>query len=203
MIVFMESSPGIFHKYSEQYIHRSEFTFNTGLEMESLQNFIYIPLDIFRRIPHNELTELEAWLCFLGSDDPSDILRIVEQYPFFQTLYEDIVKFRYQPKELIVMYSDALKIMDENTVIYMVDEMKAEIARKDEELSQKESEITRKDEELSQKESEITRKDEELSQKETELSRQQEEIAELRSLLAVYTKNSNDETNVSGEDVVL
>lgn len=97
------------------YIHRSEFSFDTGIQVKSLENFIYISLDIFREMPHNELTELEAWMYFLASDEPTDILRIVRKCPFFQEMYQDIVNFRYHPKELIAMYSEALRIMDKNS----------------------------------------------------------------------------------------
>ena len=145
VIVLMEESPHIFHRLPGKYIHRSSFSFDTGLKMNPLSNFIYISLDIFRRMKHNNLTELEAWLYFLGSDDPADILRIVRSYPIFQKLYQDIVDFRFQPKELISMYSEALRIMDQNTVNYMIDELKAELSAQkaaySAELSQKDSEI--------------------------------------------------------------
>lgn len=86
VIVLMERSPGIFRKMPGHYIHRSLFSFDSGLAMEPLENFIYISLDIFRDLPHNELTELDAWMYFLGSDSPADILCIVKKYPFFQPL---------------------------------------------------------------------------------------------------------------------
>lgn len=70
-------------------------------------------------------------MILLGSDDPTDILRIVRSYPIFQELYQDIVNFRFQPKELISMYSEALRIMDQNTVKYMIDELKAELSAQD------------------------------------------------------------------------
>ncbi|MCM1541712.1 MAG: Rpn family recombination-promoting nuclease/putative transposase [Blautia sp.] len=148
IIVFMEQSPPIFHKYPDKYMHRSQFGFDSGLKTRQLENFIYIPLDIFRQMVHNELTELDAWMYFLGSDHPEDILRIMKRYPFFQELYYDIVKFRYQPKELITMFSEALYIMDRNTVRYMVDELKAELSKKNLELSQKDSELSQKDSEI-------------------------------------------------------
>ncbi len=141
VIVLMEKRSSVFHQYPDQYIHRSQFGFDTGLKMEQLENFIYISLDIFRQMEHNELTELDAWMYFLGSDHPGDILRIIEQYPFFQELYQDIIKFRYQPKELITMFSEALRIMDQNAVEYMVDELKAELAKKDLKLTEQQAEL--------------------------------------------------------------
>ena len=158
------------------------FSFDTGLKMNSLQNFIYISLDIFRGMKHNNLTELEAWLYFLSSDSPADILRIVKRYPFFQELYQDIVNFRFQPKELISMYSEALRIMDQNTVKYMIDELKAELSAQKAAYSA----------ELSQKESELSAQKAVLSQKNSEIFQKDSEIEKLRNQLAKYeAQNQN------------
>ena len=168
--------------------------------MKQLENFIYISLDIFRQMEHNRLTELDAWMYFLGSDHPEDILRIIRKYPFFQELYQDIIKFRYHPKELITMFSEALRIMDQNTVEYMVDELKAELSekiselskldselsRKKSELSEKDSELSKRDSELSKKNSELSKKDLELTKKDLELKEQKAELEKLRALLQQY-----------------
>lgn len=172
VIILMETSPGIFHQYPDNYIHRSKFSFDTGLSMKSLQNFIYVSLDIFREMEHNELTELEAWLYFLGSDNPANILRVVSSYPTFRELYQEIVNFRFHPKELILMFSEALRILDQNTVEYMIDELKAEISAQKNALLQKESELSAQKYALSQKESALSQKD--------------SEIERLRSQLAMY-----------------
>ena len=114
---------------------------------------------------------------FLGSDHPKDILRIIKQYPFFQDLYQDIIKFRYQPKELITMFSEALRIMDQNAVEYMVDKLKAEMSR----LSL----------ELSEKNSELSAKNLELAKKDSELKEQNAELEKLRSLLKQNEKGES------------
>ena len=190
VIVLMENSPSVFRKHPDKYIHRSRFSFDSGLKTKHLENFIYISLDIFRQMVHNELTELDAWMYFLGSDRPEDILRITKQYPFFQELYQDIVKFRYQPKELIAMFSDALRIMDQNAVEYMVDELKAELAREKAELTKTNTELTQKKFELLQKVSELSQKNSELSQKDSELSQKDSELKILRARLAHYEKDT-------------
>ena len=156
VIVLMELSPQPFQEVPGQYIHRSSMIYDTGLKMNNLLNFVYISLDIFRKISHNNLTELDAWLYFLGLDNPKDIIRITQEYPLFCQLYQEIVHFRYHPKELINMYSDALLIMDRNTERYMVDELKAQLARQKAEndavISQKDAEIQRLREQLAQRE---------------------------------------------------
>lgn len=72
MIVIYENSPKLFKEYPEQYYHSGRFMFDTGLEMNMLQNYIMIPLDIFRKHMQNKTieTELEAWLTFLSEDRP-------------------------------------------------------------------------------------------------------------------------------------
>lgn len=126
IIVLMENSSAPFKNCTDTYIHTSAFQLDSGLSIKNLLNFIYIPLDIFLNIPHNELTELEAWLYFLSSDNPSHIMTIIEKYPFFKELYQDIINLRYNPKELIAMYSESLLIADRNTVNLMIDEMRQE-----------------------------------------------------------------------------
>ena len=74
-------------------------------------------------------TKLEAWLTFIGSDRPDDILEVVRCYPEFRELYQEVFEFRYQKRELIEMYSKALSILDANTVEYMVEQKKKEIRK--------------------------------------------------------------------------
>ncbi len=135
-IIFIEESSREFKKCPSHYIHRGRWTFDSGLKLPLLQEFFFIPLDIFRRIEDNKtdtghMNELEAWLYFIGSDRPGDIQKVVSSHPKFLQLYEEIRYFRYHPREAAGMFSEALRILDENTVKYMIDELKQEIEEKD------------------------------------------------------------------------
>ncbi|MBQ7776936.1 MAG: PD-(D/E)XK nuclease family transposase [Lachnospiraceae bacterium] len=209
IIVLMDNSPADFHKHSDCFLHQSEFCFSSGLTLGNLLNFIYIPLDIFRQMPHNNLGELEAWLYFLSSDNPFHIQMLIEKYPFFIELYRDIINFRYHPKELITMYSEALAILDRNTVNLMIDDMKKELEEMSAELAQQQnlmaelkldlsekssslSEInatlTEKEAELSKRNAELSEKNAELSEKNAALSEKDAEIARLKALLEAKEK---------------
>ncbi len=197
VIILMDNSPSEFAQYPDVFLHRSSFQFNSGLSIGNLLNFIYIPLDIFREMPHNELGELEAWLYFLSSDNPLHIQRIIEEYPFFQSLYQEIINFRYCPKELITMYSEALAILDRNTVNLMIDDMKKELERMSADLAQKQAAmdeinaalsqktvaLSEKDAALSEKDAALSEKDAALSEKDAALSKKDAEIARLKALL--------------------
>ena len=130
-IVLMEHSGKEFKEKKEYYRHHARQVFDTNLNLELLQEYIFIPLDIFLDLYHknnqNIDKELDAWLLFLASDNPADIARLIGAYPMFRELYEQIAAFQQKPEELVNMYSKALEIMDLNTVKYMIEEQKREL----------------------------------------------------------------------------
>ena len=94
------------------------------------------------------MDELGAWLYFLGSDKPADIQRVVSSHPKFEQMYEEIRYFRYHPEAAIQMFSEALRILDENTVKYIIEEMQQEINEKTQELEEKGKELEEKNKEI-------------------------------------------------------
>lgn len=99
-------------------------------------------------MPHNELTELDAWLYFLSSSNPLHIQQITEKFPFFKELYRDIVNFRFHPKELITMYSEALAIADRNTIKYMIEQLELQVSERDATISERDAALSEKDAEI-------------------------------------------------------
>ncbi|MCB6346995.1 hypothetical protein [Enterocloster lavalensis] len=87
---------------------------------------------------------------------------MIEAYPEFTELYREVFDFRYHKKELVSMYSEALRILDQNTVELMV------------ELQQEEIKALRE---------KNLRQEEEMRRQETENFRQKEEILRLQKLL--------------------
>jgi hypothetical protein len=187
VIVLMEKSPSIFH-HADKFLHHSEFQLDTGIKVRNLLNFIYIPLDFFLKMPHNELTELEAWMYFLSSDDPLHIQRIIEKFPFFRNLYQDIIEFRYHPKELISMFSESLLIADRNTVKLMIDELRAEkaaiVIEMNAEIEEKRAEIEEQKAEIEEQKAEIEEQKAEIEEQKAEIEEQKAEIEEQKAILA-------------------
>lgn len=129
VIVLMLDASKLFSQYPGAFIHRSDkrILFDTGMEEENLHRYIFVSLDMFHKQTHEKWTELETWLYFLSSDNPKDISRLISEYPKFIDLYMDIIKFRYNTKEMLSMVSDAIRIMDDNAVKSMMEEMRDEI----------------------------------------------------------------------------
>ncbi len=152
-IVFFEKSPNIFKNFPNTYIHNFQQTSDTGLKLNLLQKYTFIPLDIYKNLSQNINTKLDAWLTFLSSDTPSDIIKIIEKYPEFKTLYDVIYGLCLNIEGVIDMFSPELYELDRGTVLYMVDEMQKEIDEKDNEIAEKDNEIARLKNLLAQKNS--------------------------------------------------
>mgnify|MGYP003478060043 FL=1 len=128
-IILYEQSPLEFHKFSDTYLHYFEQKSNTGLHLPLLQKFLFIPLDIFLNIQHNKdiSNKLDAWLLFFASDDPRDVVRLIKKYPEFQVMYEQAYQICQNVEDVMGLFSEELKILDRNTVLYMIDEMQNHI----------------------------------------------------------------------------
>lgn len=188
LIVLMEHSSAPFQKAAPGYIHTEKIYYDSGAEVASLAKIKYISLDTFRDSVHNISNKLEAWLTFFSSDEPADIIALVNAYPEFRELYQEIAEFRTKPEEMIHMYSEALAIADRNTIRLMIDDMKEEldsltnqVAEQKSELARQESELARQESELARQESELARQENEIARQEGELAKREDEIARLRA----------------------
>ena len=192
-IVLFEKSPTEFQKFSNNYIHRFMQKSDTGVNINLLQEYLFIPLDIFKKNQQNENrsvkieNRLEAWLAFFCMDDPETIIDIIEKYPDFKEMYEQAYDVCRNIEEVMQMFSKELLELDRNTVKLMIDDMQKQIEEKDEQigcqreqLSQKDEQLNQKDEKLNQKDEELSQKDEELNQKDEQINQQSEQMIEMR-----------------------
>lgn len=165
-IVFFEKSPQIFKDYPDIYIHTFQQTSDSGLEMELLQKYMFVPLDIFKNKLHNDgvTCKLDAWLAFLCCDSPDDIVKIITKYPEFMPLYEHIYEICLNVEKVMGMFSKELALLDKNTELYMIDEMQKEIAQLEEKRNQMESERNQMKSKYAQMESERNRMKSECDQ---------------------------------------
>lgn len=156
-IVLFEKSPAEFQLYPDVYLHYFRQKSNSGLNLKLLQKYLFIPLDIFRKIQQNKGIEskLEAWLAFLSLDEPDDILRILKAYPEFKPLYGHVYDMCQNMEKIMGLFSKELQELDRNTVQYMIDEMQEEINQQKEQLAQKEQQLSQKNHQLTEKDLQI------------------------------------------------
>ncbi len=183
VIVFFEESTKEFQKFPDTYIHNSMQVSDSGLKLNLLQKFIFIPLDIFKKRPQNKVikNKMEAWLTFLSAEEPEEILRLLKSYPEFRPMYQQVYDMCRNVGEIMGIFSEELLMMDRNTVQLMIDEMQEELNKKGEELTQINEEVARKSREIVQKNEEITQKNEEIAQKDEEIARKNEDLENARN----------------------
>ena len=158
-IVLFEKSNSDFSNFSKEiYIHHFEQKSDTGVEMNLLQEYTFICLDIFGDIIQNEdrkiENRLEEWLVFLSQDDPDMIIKLLNQNADFQEIYEEVYTICLNMERMMEMFSKELAILDRNTVKLMIDEMEEEVV----EAKRKADEAVRKADEAVRKADEAVRK---------------------------------------------
>ena len=144
-IVLFEKSTSEFHALPDQYIHKFRQKSDTGLQIDLLQEFVFVALDIYREKHQNKNIEkrLDGWLTFLISDEPEDIIALIERYPDFKAMYEQIYEICRNIEQVMGMFSKELYELDRNTVRYMIDELQEEY-QKQKEKNQKQKEENQK-----------------------------------------------------------
>ena len=173
VIILMEESTDIFQKAFPQYIHRKQTSYSSGVNVTELSQILYISLDTFSKVVQNKAeTPLHAWLTLLSTTDISVILELTEKYPDFLSIYQEIMAFRTNPEELITMFSEALSIMDRNTELYMIEEMRQKAEQMQRETEQKQQKI----EQMNQETERLQQETEKLQQETEKL----QQIAEQR-----------------------
>ena len=143
-IVLFEKSTEEFHKYQNFYVHHSRHVFDSGLKLETLQEYVLIALDIFKEVVHNKgiKNELDAWLTFISCDEPERMTELMEKYPQFKAMYQDIYDMCLNVEGVMEMFSKELRELDKNTVQYMIEEQEKELERKTQENERLKKEVT-------------------------------------------------------------
>ncbi len=207
-IILYEKSPKIFHQFPGNYIHMGKTTFDTGLPMEMLQEYCMVALDVFRDFPYPKMrSEQTAWLSLLVTEKLEDADRLLQDYPWLEGIYQEIAMMRQKPEEVLGMFSDALKILDKNTVHYMIEEQQKEIEEQQKVLAEQKQAIVEQEKAIAEQEKAIaeqgktiaeqgktiaeqervlTERDDAIAEQRKALDKKEEEIAALRRQLEFY-----------------
>ena len=183
-IVLFEQSPEPFHEFPDDYLHQFHQCSNTGLKLNLLQKYLFVPLDIFLdSLQYKDIkiqNRLDAWLAFLGSDDPEIIIDIIERYPDFKEMYQQVHDICRNIEEVMGMFSKELLEMDRNTVELMIDEMQDEIKQQKEVIEEKDTIIQKNEAELKEKDEVLQQKDSELQEMQQKMKELQEQLEQLQ-----------------------
>ena len=197
-IVMFENSPNECKETqaADIYLHHGKTVFDTGIELKLLQEFYVVALDVFKESKYaKDINELNAWLSLLTAQSVDDLAALVSDYPWMEAICKDMSEYMYDPEEVITMFSEALRMLDENTVHYMIDELQKERDKAVAALSEKDAEIATVLSEknamlstLSEKDAALSEKDAEIAAVLSEKNAMQSEIAALKAQLAALNK---------------
>ena len=157
----------MFREFSDKYVHMFQQESDTGMKMNLLQNYIFIPLDIFRKNVQYKGIEnkLDAWLTFLSTDEPEQIIRLITEYPEFKAMYEHVYNMCRNVEDVMGIFSEELKILDRNTVKYMVDEMQETIDEQNIQIKTQQNKIKAQENEIDKLQDQIAFLQKQLKEK--------------------------------------
>ena len=150
VIVLYEKSTAEFHRHGDTYFHHGKISYDSGLNLEMLDEYFLIALDVFAKIPYAEDNkgDLHAWLSLLTTENLADAERNIARYPWLESIYQEIALLRRNPEEVIGMWSEALRILDENSLKYYVEELKEELDKEKLLVQEKDEDINKLKKEL-------------------------------------------------------
>ena len=105
-------------------------------------------------------------------DDPEMIIKLIETYPDFKPMYEQIYDICQNIEEVMGMFSKELQELDRNTILYMIDEMQ-------DELDEKKLQLNETKNKLNDTESRLNNTQEQLNSTKEQLKKALSRIAEL------------------------
>ena len=143
-IVMFENSPKECKTadLADIYLHHGKAAFDTRIDLRLLQEYYVVALDVFRKSKYSkDINELNAWLSLLTATTMDDLAALISDYPWMETICMDMSEYLYHPEEVVTMFSETLRKLDENTVNYMIDELKKERDEAVAAMAEKDAEI--------------------------------------------------------------
>ena len=155
IILFENSSSSLISELNKElYFHVGNTKFDTGIEIDLLQDYVFISLDTFRKYRYADVkkgrTEIREcgydstqykdkdvtekmkldrlkYLSLFVAETPQEIEQLIGIFSDLEGVRRDISEYMERPEEVLSMFSEALRILDRNTAELMVDRMKDEM----------------------------------------------------------------------------
>ena len=192
-IIIFEKSTQVFHQIPQSYIHRGKTKFDTGLELSLLQEYCLVCLDVFREFPYaKDKNEQTAWLSFLLTETVEEAEKLVSEYPWLEEIYRELAMLRRKPEEVLGMFSDALKIMDQNTVKYMIDEQQQVMDEQRQILDEQRQKMDEQRQILDEQQQKMNEQQQELGEKQKIIDEQQEALIKKEQEYKVLMKEKSE-----------
>ena len=104
-------------------------------------------------------TPLEAWLTFLSSDNPERIIELITKFPEFKPMYETLYRMCRNVEGTMGFFSEELRILDRNTVKYMIEDQEMQLKEQEKQLKENEIRLKEREMQLEEKDAQLEEKD--------------------------------------------
>ena len=111
------------------------------------------------------------FLSLFVAETPEEIEQLIEIFPDLESVRLDINEYLERPKEVLSMFSEALRILDRNTAELMVDRMKDEIDELKAQAEENKAQLEKNRTQLEVKDTQLEKKDSQLEEKDAEIAR--------------------------------
>ena len=186
-IIFYEKSIEVFKDYPEIFTHHARMTCDSGLELNFLQEFYLVALDVFKKSEYSKHRDpkerLAGWLSFFCTETVEEAEVLCQDYPWLSELYTEMAQFGRKPEELMTMFSEMLREMDRNTIRYMVDDMKEKIEQGKAEYAELQEKMVEAQGKLTEAEGKLTETEGKLTEAEGKLTETEGKLTETKGKL--------------------
>ena len=223
IVLFENSNSNLINSDNpELYFHVGTTTFNTNINFPLLQKYHMISLDTFRKYRYSDIIEgtieikecdydedvyekpltdqmLRDRLAFLSlfvTETVDEAIAVQNIFPELSEIFDEMNEYLARPEEVLGMFSEALRILNHNTAVLMVDEYRKKYQEMENNLRK---EMQEKQKILDDKDRQINSQKEQFSvqkeQYEEQHTKDLERIAELEAML----KESRDSKESNGQ----
>ena len=223
IVLFENSNSNLINSANpELYFHVGTTTFNTHINFPLLQKYHMISLDTFRKYRYSDIIEgtieikecdydedvyekpltdqmLRDRLAFLSlfvTETVDEAIAVQNIFPELSEIFDEMNEYLARPEEVLGMFSEALRILNHNTAVLMVDEYRKKYQEMENNLRK---EMQEKQKILDDKDRQINSQKEQFSvqkeQYEEQHTKDLERIAELEAML----KESRDSKESNGK----
>ena len=237
IVLFENSNSNLINSDNpELYFHVGTTTFNTHINFPLLQKYHMISLDTFRKYRYSDiikgnidikkcdydddvyekpltdqmLRDRLAFLSLFVTETVDEAIAIQNIFPELSEIFNEMNEYLARPEEVLGMFSEALRILNHNTAVLMVDEyrkkyqemennLKKEMKKSQEmqqEMQEMQSNLNKEMQEqqkiLDDKDKQISSQEELLKNQEEQHKKDLERIAELEAKLNSINNSSNN-----------
>lgn len=196
-IIIFEDSPSVMKSddLREHFVHFGETRFDSEIDIKLLQKYYLIPLDVFKKYYYSERkhehTTLNGWLSLLSIDNIDELQSVINEYPWVEPIYRDMAMYLENPEEVLNMFSEALRILDQNTIQFMIDDMKKQLVEKDAELAEQGNTIAEQENTIAEQGNTIAEQGNTITEQENTITEQKNIIAEQKNKQSVLIDEIN------------